>query len=404
MADSPRVEADFGSGKIQEEILKPFRWVGLRDWRNRFKRRGGRADRKPVAGLVNAGSRRGTAGGPAGRRSGCPAWPTRPNDDRPSTFAATGGSAPHVCHRLTRPRRWDTHGRPVRRERVNDLDNRATGTDRDDWRACAVRGADAERRSAHAGRRVRLGARGRDVSDPGTHTKLGTRPGRSSAARDARSSLRSRFESSRASRVTSVSEVRSVGHADVLPDGPRRRRGQREQLSGRQDAASVLRHRVQVYIDERDDAIVDEEVVRDVIATFDQHVFPHAYRTIGLARDVDGDGRFTVLLSSWLRRLGGGRHAVDGFVRADLDHRLPAPFSNHCDMMYLSSALQAGPHLRTVIAHEYTHAVTFTAKARAAASLAAISGRGNASEEEGWLDEALAHLGRGPARLLPIEP
>ena len=57
-------------------------------------------------------------------------------------------------------------------------------------------------------------------------------------------------------------------------------------------------------------------------------------------------------------------------------------------MMYLSTALGPGPHLRTVLAHEYTHAVTFSAKALAAA---ADCGR-PAVEEEGWLDEGLAHL------------
>lgn len=140
--------------------------------------------------------------------------------------------------------------------------------------------------------------------------------------------------------------------------------------------------RVQVYVDERDDASVAQSAVHDVVATFDDRVFPLAADTIGQARDVDGDGRFTVLLSGWLTRLGGGRHAVDGFVRgADLDATLPAPFSNHCDMMYLNAALPAGPHLRTVIAHEYTHAVSFSARAHPAGP-----------EEEGWLDEAIAHL------------
>ena len=115
---------------------------------------------------------------------------------------------------------------------------------------------------------------------------------------------------------------------------------------------------------------------------------PTAARTMGLARDIDGDGRFTVLLSSWLTRLAGGRHAVDGFVRgADLDPNLDAPFSNRCDMMYLSTTLATGPHLRTVMAHEYTHAVTFSARVADAARL----GR-PAVEEEGWLEEGLAHL------------
>ena len=52
---------------------------------------------------------------------------------------------------------------------------------------------------------------------------------------------------------------------------------------------------------------------------------------------------------------------VDGFVRvADLDPAFQAPFGNQCDMMYLSTALKAGPHLRTVLAHEYMHAVVFS--------------------------------------------
>ena len=143
-------------------------------------------------------------------------------------------------------------------------------------------------------------------------------------------------------------------------------------------------HRVQVYVDAQDISVVGAEVLCDLVTTFDDQVFPTAARTLGQANDIDGDGRFTVLISSWLTRLAGGRHAVDGFVRgADLDPILSAPFSNRCDMMYLSTALGPGPYLRTVLAHEYTHAVTFSAKAAA----------GLGADEEGWLDEAMAHLG-----------
>jgi hypothetical protein len=150
-------------------------------------------------------------------------------------------------------------------------------------------------------------------------------------------------------------------------------------------------YRVQVYVDSRDVDVVRPEVLRDLVATFDDAVFPIAARTFGQARDVDGDGRFTVLMSSWLTRLAGGRHAVDGFVRgADFDPRLGPPFGNRCDMMYLSTALGAGPYLRTILAHEYTHAVTFSTKALSATGVGS-SGRVGV-EEEGWLDEALAHL------------
>ncbi len=144
-------------------------------------------------------------------------------------------------------------------------------------------------------------------------------------------------------------------------------------------------YRVQVYVDREDLGSVGPELLRDLVTTFDDNVFPTAARTFGQARDVDGDGRFTVLLSSRLTRLAGGKHAVDGFVRgADLDTRCAPPFGNRCDMMYLSTALTPGPYLRTLLAHEYTHAVTFSAKV--------LNGTRPGREEEGWLDEALAHL------------
>jgi hypothetical protein len=146
-------------------------------------------------------------------------------------------------------------------------------------------------------------------------------------------------------------------------------------------------NRVAVYVAIEDVAQVDSGLLKDIVATFDERIFPVAARTTGLASDVDGDGRFTILLSSWLGRLGNGRHAVDGFVRtSDLDPVFTAPFGNRCDMMYLSTRLKPGPHLRTVLAHEYMHAVAFTRKSRpAGAGLIRI-------EEEGWLDEAIAHL------------
>jgi hypothetical protein len=146
--------------------------------------------------------------------------------------------------------------------------------------------------------------------------------------------------------------------------------------------------RVQVYVDARDVPRVGEPLLRDLVTTFDDQVYPTAARHLGLARDVDGDGRFTVLISSWLAHLGAGRLAVDGFVRgADLDPDLGSPFGNRCDMMYLNSRLTPGPHLRTVLAHEYTHAVTASQK-----SFGGPEGSRWGPEEEGWLDEALAHL------------
>jgi len=143
--------------------------------------------------------------------------------------------------------------------------------------------------------------------------------------------------------------------------------------------------RIQVYVDAGDRGAVAEATLRDLVATFDDSVFPSAAGRFGPAEDVDRDGRFTVLFSSWLTRLAGGKTSVDGFVRgADLDLSLGQPFGNRCDMMYLSTSLEAGPHLRTILAHEYTHAVSFSRKA--------LATRPSGLEEEGWLDEAIAHL------------
>ena len=145
--------------------------------------------------------------------------------------------------------------------------------------------------------------------------------------------------------------------------------------------------RVQVYVAAEDADKVARGTLADAITTFDDRVDPLAGELFGAARDVNGDGRFTILFSSWLDHLGGGRHAVNGFVRvADLDAAVPAPFGNRCDMLYLSARL-AGPYLRTVLAHEYMHAVVYTCKA-----LDQADRDGPGPDEEGWLDEAMAHL------------
>ena len=150
----------------------------------------------------------------------------------------------------------------------------------------------------------------------------------------------------------------------------------------------ALGRSVQVYVDERDAGRVVPETLREIVATFDERVVPEVGRAIGTAPDVDGDGRFTVLVTGQLARLGGGRLAVDGFVRgADLDPAMAAPFGNRCDMMYLDAGLTPGPHLRTVLAHEYTHAAVSALKA-----FAGPGGTRSGTEEEGWLDEGIAHL------------
>lgn len=144
-----------------------------------------------------------------------------------------------------------------------------------------------------------------------------------------------------------------------------------------------------VYLDADADAGSDNAALaQEAIATFDREVYPVARRTLGRHRDADGDGRFAILLTPWLGRLSGGTVSVGGFVRgSDFYAHGQPPISNSCDMMYLNTSLRPGAHLRTLIAHEYSHAITFSEH---------VFGRylpdRAGDDEESWLDEAIAHL------------
>jgi hypothetical protein len=159
------------------------------------------------------------------------------------------------------------------------------------------------------------------------------------------------------------------------------------------DLRAVGRHCL-VYLDhDGPDPVAEQPLVADIVRTFDEEVYPRACRTFGRALDVDRDGRFTILLTSWLGKLQGGRVSVGGFVRgSDFYADLAAPFGNRCDMMYLNAGLQPGPHLHTLLAHEYTHAVVFSEHVFGS-YLPGLP----AQDEEGWLNEGLAHLAEDQA-------
>jgi hypothetical protein len=150
----------------------------------------------------------------------------------------------------------------------------------------------------------------------------------------------------------------------------------------------VGRH-CQVYVDRNSaDRAALQSTLDDIVRTFDERVYPRACQALGRALDVDRDGRFTILLTGWLGKLANGRVALDGFVRgSDFYRDLAAPYGNRCDMMYLNTDLQSGPHLRTLLAHEYTHAVIFSEHV-----FAGYLPEMPRQDEEGWLNEGLAHL------------
>ncbi len=129
-----------------------------------------------------------------------------------------------------------------------------------------------------------------------------------------------------------------------------------------------------------------QPTIDDAVRTFDEAVYPEARRRLGRCLDVDRDGRFTLFFSARLDRLAGNG-ALSGFVRtADFYRDLAAPFGNRADMMYLNTNLRPGPYLRTILAHEYTHAVVCSEHVFGDYLPGVVR-----QDEESWLDEALAH-------------
>ena len=150
--------------------------------------------------------------------------------------------------------------------------------------------------------------------------------------------------------------------------------------------------RVQVYVDAQD---VGGGRRRTCSATWwrpsTTGSSPSPRRTFGQARDVDGDGRFTVLMSSWLTRLAGGRHAVDGFVRgADFDPTPRRPVQQ--PLRHDVPEHRARGRARTCGRSWPTSTPTPSPSAPRRSPRPGGGRAARAPEEEGWLDEALAHL------------
>lgn len=142
---------------------------------------------------------------------------------------------------------------------------------------------------------------------------------------------------------------------------------------------------VRVYVD-RDDR-VDVRVVEAIVNLYEHSVQPTVSQHLGLPLDVDGDGVFTIFLTSWLDRLEGGRLSLGGMVRpSDFSTSLAPPFSNRADVLYLNSNVRVGAHLETLLAHELAHAVTCSGRQREAFLWSA------APSEEVWLNEAISHV------------
>src|SRR5579863_952913 len=145
---------------------------------------------------------------------------------------------------------------------------------------------------------------------------------------------------------------------------------------------------VRVYLDQSlRESDLAPGLVGEMIRLLDEEIIPRSRDLLGEHADVDHDGKLAVLVTPWLGKLCGGRTSLKGFVRAnDFQDNIAAPFGNHADVVYLNSSLELGPSLKTLLAHEYTHAVCFSRR------LADPAREMPLAPEEDWLNEAIAHV------------
>jgi hypothetical protein len=157
---------------------------------------------------------------------------------------------------------------------------------------------------------------------------------------------------------------------------------------------------VRIYLDRQQSRKdLSPLLLEEMVSLFDREIVPSFRENLGECRDVDGDGKFAVLMTPWLGRLQGGKTSLGGFVRgSDFRRDVGMPYSNCCDMLYLNSDVRPDDHLRTLLVHEYTHAVCFSARLPSRAHPHGLP------EEDDWLNEAIAHVfenlyGRGWSNL-----
>jgi hypothetical protein len=113
-------------------------------------------------------------------------------------------------------------------------------------------------------------------------------------------------------------------------------------------------------------------------------VLPQIADTFGEIADLDGDGKLSICLTPRLSKLPANTTPVEGLVQInDFLLDLPRPFSNHADVMFLSSALRPGPHAQAIVSHEAAHLAVFSRRRE-------LDSTGRKFDDD-WLNEGLAH-------------
>ncbi len=105
----------------------------------------------------------------------------------------------------------------------------------------------------------------------------------------------------------------------------------------------------------------------------------------GRCRDVDADGKLSIVMTSRLAQYGGGGGRLDGCVRwEDFQDLAPRTVGNAADVIFLNPKIPDRRQLAAVLAHEYGHLIAFTRRGIGVAPAAVT--------DEDWINEALAHV------------
>ncbi|MCA9038822.1 MAG: hypothetical protein KDA65_00605 [Planctomycetaceae bacterium] len=108
---------------------------------------------------------------------------------------------------------------------------------------------------------------------------------------------------------------------------------------------------------------------------------------LGEVNDLDGDGKFSIVLTSRLNQLSKGTEPLVGLTwSGDYRRDLPRPYGNRADVVYLNPTINDEELVTEVLVHEYVHALSFDLH------LETMTSSQNARYEEDWLNEGLAHL------------
>jgi hypothetical protein len=115
--------------------------------------------------------------------------------------------------------------------------------------------------------------------------------------------------------------------------------------------------------------------IADLAQEFDTKIYPTLTSIYGSEwkPGIDGDARITILFHQMKEEVGGYNRNIDEYPK------IQAPDSNQREMVYLNVKYLSSPLIKSYLAHEFTHLITFYQKEKLLKS-----------QEEDWLNEARA--------------